>query len=354
MMPPVNRRLPGASKRRLHLSNQCERPHKKRACGTVLPALPVERCRVLSRASGAALSVEHGRVSAYGDEEAQERASYFALIITRQREVDFERQDIDLCRVPRGSVPYLLGKGGATLRSLEQDSGCVMLFARCHSGQVLCVLSWSALARIRAELAVWAAVDRFSPGAANASYLLRPRPGRYGVEPYDNATLRSDIALIFGSRGATRDKIAKAAACVIQIIGQRCFLAGDDQSRNRGACYLDAFFLQQRSSCHSAVFSLPPDADILGITPDAAAVATADHAAILRQVENATATYCLILPLPKARGQYRHLRDVLVLSHSASNRRQALRLLESRLRSCTGARLSHAATTNSGRITISS
>lgn len=233
-----------------------------------------------------------------GSPEAKVRYAEYATFLKGPVELDtLHRPDLTVCNVPKDCVPFILGKGGRTLRGLTPD--VVAFFIK----QSLCIFG-EEQARARVELKVWAAVEYKRPG-----YYLR----RLDNDRVECLALldRDDCAFVFRALV----KLGVAAGCVVDLVNNAILAIGKVVDRKRCRGYLNAL-LAQRSS-HAP---LVDDCDVLALEPHSRAVVmlTRDKGARLRQLEALTRTFIIV--------RRRH-NEILICSFSLQARQHALKEL---------------------------
>ena len=92
----------------------------------------------IQRVCGAELELDEkeNRVSMYGTHDQRQKAKDYIGFIMQQRtgsvHIDLEagRDDLTVVKVPEDCVAFVMGRGGQTLRTIEQEWGSLMFFAK--------------------------------------------------------------------------------------------------------------------------------------------------------------------------------------------------------------------------------
>ena len=114
------------------------------------------------------------QLSFRGEEKNVEKAKDYVNWVRAQRvgpvkiDLNQPRDDLTVMNVPDDCVGFVMGRSGATLRSLEEEWGTLMFFARTddrsqRSDEKLCIFG-GLRARRGAELKVMSAVEHKHPG----------------------------------------------------------------------------------------------------------------------------------------------------------------------------------------------
>ena len=159
--------------------------------------------------------------------------------------LDSTRNDFSAFTVPGDCIGFVMGRNGQTLRSMEEEWGVLMFFAKTSDArptenaddEQLCIFGPLA-ARRGAELKTMSAVEHKHPGYCVSSQgELRSQERVAGDEDRDgwgveSMPLTDDcFSYALGSQGSTRRKLAAASGCIIEYVGRRACL---QSPRGRG------------------------------------------------------------------------------------------------------------------------
>jgi hypothetical protein len=162
-----------------------------------------------------------------------------------------------------------MGRNGQTLRSMEEEWGVLMFFAKIGGGreaerESLCIFG-SLPSRRGAEVKVMSAIEHKNPGSCVSSkgdikIFDRVKgdedEGGWGVDTMPLSEENFSYAL--GSQGSTRKKLAAASGCIIEYVGHLACFCGYKKDRRRGKDYL-RWLIEQRTG--NSVVEKPHDRD---------------------------------------------------------------------------------------------
>jgi hypothetical protein len=146
------------------------------------------------------LDERRGTIEIRGTKANRQRARDYVNFIDQQRQgsvtVDIDgRGDLTVVEVPEDCCGFVMGRGGNTLRSMEEEWGTLMCFATVDGREKLCIFG-KFKARRGAELKVMSALEHKRPG---------------------HCVDRDEILF---SKRVKGDKLAAAAgACLASLIG---------------------------------------------------------------------------------------------------------------------------------------
>ena len=192
------------------------------------------------------LDERRGTIEIRGTPEQRQKARDYVNFVDMQRrgsvEVDAEtRSDITVVAVPEDCCGFVMGRGGNTLRSMEEEWGTLMCFAKVDGREQLCIFGKFANRR-GAELKVMSALEHKKPGhCVDREELLFTKRVVNDTDDegwaVDTKMLHDDdFSYALGAKGSTRRKLAKAS--------------GKSNSRCRHALHCSsAFSLRRVNDC---------------------------------------------------------------------------------------------------------
>jgi len=222
----------------------------------------------IARVSGARLELDDtGKLEIFGKPLNRQRARDYVNLVLAQRVgpvfIDFAsgRDDLTAVDVPSDCVGYVTGRNGVVLRSLEEEWGTLMFFAkdkkdegqddRGKSSTERLAIFGRPRARCGAELKVMSAVEHKSPGyfldrsgKPRGDVLARYDDGDFSVTSFPIA--EDELSYALGKQGSTRKKLARAAGSILEYVGLTAFIAGTRTERARGMDYLDWLIAQRK------------------------------------------------------------------------------------------------------------
>ena len=226
--------------------------------------------RKIARVCGAELELdEHNlTITIFGTRRQTDHAKDYLRFVMQQRtgpvyiDLTERRDDLTVYDVPEDCVGFVMGRSGATLRSLEEEWGTLMFFARTddrsqRSDEKLCIFG-GLRARRGAELKVMSAVEHKHPGyCVNSRGELREIERVKGDDDEDGwecetmLLTEENFSYALGAQGSTRLKLATAAGCVLEYVGRVACMAGYRKERKRAREYL-GWLIEQRllPLCH--------------------------------------------------------------------------------------------------------
>ena len=218
---------------------------------------------------GASSEMEGAEIEITGTPAARQRAKDYIGYVLSQRtgpvyiDHTMRGDDLSIVMVPMDCVGYVMGRGGQVLRDMENEWGTLMFFAKKKEDegkdasadgekvQEILAIFGTRRSRRGAELKVMSAVEHKMPGHFLDGESLRvpldqPGDGEDDDFDYDVFPFRGDeFSYALGGRGSTRKKIASAANCILEYVGQVAFLAGNERQRGQCRDYLD-WLLKQK------------------------------------------------------------------------------------------------------------
>lgn len=307
--------------------------------------------RKIERVSGARLDLHERelKLEIFGDDVERERANLYVKLILAQRVgpvyIDFNerRPDLSVVEVPEDCFGFVTGKKGAVLRSLEEEWGTLMFFAkeRGRDGEKLetekLAIFGPRRGRRGSELKVMSAVEHKHPRHfVDEEGKLRKELNQPGDDEdeyewgYDATPLRSeDFSYALGSQGSTRKKLAKASGCILEYVGRTAFAAGSRRERRLATDYLDWLLLQRTGRC-KVDYKERDDVTVVEVPIQCVGFITGHKGEALRRVELETDCFCFT-DGEKGDGNERGFERLLIFGHSESGRKQAKYMVEDRV-----------------------
>ena len=167
------------------------------------------------------LDERRGTIEIRGTPAQRQKARDYVNFVDMQRrgsvEVDAStRTDITVVAVPEDCCGFVMGRGGNTLRSMEEEWGTLMCFAKVDGREQLCIFG-SFSNRRGAELKVMSALEHKKPGhCVDREELLFTKRVVNDIDDegwaVDTKMLHDDdFSYALGAKGSTRRKLAKAS-----------------------------------------------------------------------------------------------------------------------------------------------
>ncbi|KAJ1457656.1 hypothetical protein M885DRAFT_514672 [Pelagophyceae sp. CCMP2097] len=308
--------------------------------------------RKVARVSGAEIELDEKTltVTVQGSKSQCSKAEDYINFIRQQRvgpvaiDATEVRDDFTAYPVPSDCIGFVMGRNGQTLRSMEEEWGVLMFFAKIdaskHSGEdTECLCIFGPLpARRGAELKTMSAVEHKHPGycvSSKGDIKIFDRvkgdedEGGWGVDTMPLSEENFSYAL--GSQGSTRKKLAAASGCIIEYVGRLACFSGYKKDRRRGKDYL-RWLLEQRTG--QSVVTDPKardDITILKVPSKSVAYLTGYRGESLRGVERESSTFCFT---DGDRNDHtKESENLLIFSYSRSAREHAAEIVEDRLAS---------------------
>jgi len=284
-----------------------------------------------------------------GDSVERERALLYVKLVLAQRVgsvyIDFNerRPDLSVVTVPEDCFGFITGKKGVVLRSLEEEWGTLMFFAkgidrdgRKTEEENLAIFG-PRRGRRGAELKVMSAVERKSKGwfVDETGVPRKPldQPGDDDDDEewgYETRFLEnSDFSYALGSQGSTRKKIAKASHCILEYVGKTAYSCGTRRERKMSNDYLN-WLLQQRTGNCQVDWKDRDDVTCVKIPMDCVGFITGHRGETLRRYELETETFCFTEGDKEERNESGY-ETLLIFGHSESGRKQAQYMFEDKV-----------------------
>jgi hypothetical protein len=130
----------------------------------------------IARVCGADLDLNEreNKITIYGNRKQRKAARDYITFVMQQRtgavhiDLDEGRDDITVVKVPEDCVAFCMGRGGQTLRMMEQEWGTLMFFAKTgggrDDGREYLMIFGALRARRGAEMKVMSAIEHKRPG----------------------------------------------------------------------------------------------------------------------------------------------------------------------------------------------
>eukprot|EP00746_Dinoflagellata_sp_MGD_P047830 gnl/MRDRNA2_/MRDRNA2_21817_c0_seq1.p1 gnl/MRDRNA2_/MRDRNA2_21817_c0~~gnl/MRDRNA2_/MRDRNA2_21817_c0_seq1.p1 ORF type:complete len:430 (+),score=28.50 gnl/MRDRNA2_/MRDRNA2_21817_c0_seq1:3-1292(+) len=218
--------------------------------------------RRVQQISGAVLQYRSDQVFFYGSSTACERAYLYCQLILmtsdpseNKTEVTFDanRSDVSMLTVPTRCIKHITGATSKQLREIETRWKTLMFFGTFGQTSYERLAIFGARAGRRgAELQVMGLVEKYAPGffLDKKGKLFKPfdQPGDdndddWGYETKVLGTM--EIPYVYGTKGVMRDKLATAANCIIEFVGNTAFFAGTSRARTLGRDYVTMLLLRR-------------------------------------------------------------------------------------------------------------
>jgi len=308
--------------------------------------------RKIERVSGARLNLHERelKLEIFGDTVELERACLYVKLVLAQRTgpvyIDFAevRPDLSVVTVPEDCFGFVTGKKGVVLRSLEEEWGTLMFFAKGlgEKGEKLeeekLAIFGPRRGRRGSELKVMSAVEHKRPNYfINEDGEPRKKLSQPGDDDddaewgFDTLHLRNDeFSYALGSQGSTRKKLAKASACILEYVGRTVYMCGTQRERRLSRDYLDWLLMQRKGRC-KVDWEDRDDVTVVEVPLDCVGFITGHRGESLRRIEMQTDTFCFTdgeKGDSRGRDGYENL---LVFGHSESGRKQARYMFEDKV-----------------------
>ncbi|KAJ8599725.1 hypothetical protein CTAYLR_010213 [Chrysophaeum taylorii] len=307
--------------------------------------------RKIARVSGSEIELDENALSITitGTRKQCDYAEDYINFIRQQRvgpvtiDVSTERRDdFTAYSVPADCIGFVMGRNGQTLRSMEEEWGVLMFFAktsrsRAGDSEQLCIFG-PLSARRGAELKTMSAVEHKHPGyCVSEEGELREVERVEGDEDaedwgVDTVPLSEEnFSYALGAQGSTRRKLAAASGCIIEYVGRLACFSGMKKDRRRGKDYL-RWLLEQRTG-QSAV-EAPEDREdcaMVKVPSSSVAFLTGYRGESLRGIERESNTFCFTDGDRSSGGSAREYENLLIFSYSRAAREHAREIVEDRL-----------------------
>ena len=333
--------------------------------------------RKLARVSGARLELHDGKgrggksvLEIAGDPASRERAKDYVKFVLTQRvgpvhiDPTMKRDDMSIVQVPEDCVGFVMGKGGQVLRSMEDEWGTLMFFAKNSAnatsaasgplrfgGEILAIFG-TRRGRRGAELKVMSAVEHKHKGTfmdetgALRVPLSQPGDDEDDGFDYDTFPFRGDeYSYALGSKGSTRKKLAAASGAIIEYVGQVAILAGLERERKQAREYLEWLMRQRTNEPIDVDVDKRDDVTVVSAPRSAMGYITGHKGDSLRGIERDTNTFIFAAGSGKKKQETEGGDDamaeetkagdgsekILIFGDVESDRRRAKRVLEERI-----------------------
>lgn len=303
----------------------------------------------IARVCGAELDLDERDLvlEIYGTEIQRQRARNYVEFVTQQRvgpvHIDTSqhaRDDLTVVDVPEECVGFVMGRGGATLRSMEEEWGSLMFFAQVKDsleteGEKLCIFG-SLRARRGAELKVMSAVEHKNPGhfVRGENLLECSRvPGDDGGDDWATDTMLLDddnFSYALGSKGSTRRKLATASGCIIEYVGRLACMCGYKSERRKARDYLKWLIAQRTGPVSVEDAGDRSDVTIVEVPTESVGFITGYRGESLRRIEAMSGTFCFT-DGSKADSRQREYEKLLIFSHDYYNRKKAKGIVKDKI-----------------------
>ena len=298
----------------------------------------------ISRVSGAELDLNEreNKITIYGTRKQRKAARDYIGYIMMQRtgevkiDLDEERDDITVVKVPDDCVAFCMGRGGQTLRSMEQEWGSLMFFAKSaagsNDGKEMLMIFGPLRARRGAEMKVMSAVEHKRPGTfvRDGELFMQKRvrgdeaDGSWDV---DWLLLEGDeFSYALGAGGSTRKKLAAASGCILEYVGNMACFCGYKRERRRAKDYLK-WLLKQRDGPVSVDYEERDDVTVVRVPQGSVGFITGHRGESLRSIERETNTFCFINEASRGGKE----EELLIFGDSDHARRRAKHIVKDKI-----------------------
>lgn len=308
----------------------------------------------VERVSRCKLEMREAELEIAGSPVNVQRALDYVQFILDQRvgdvhiDMDHPRPDLTVVRVPEDAVGFVMGRGGAVLRSLEEDWTTLMFFAKrkdqarsrskeSKSSKVEKLAIFGARwGRRGAQLKVLSAVEQKHAGWFLKDGVLREpladhpddQDGDWGYET--RKLKRGEYSYALGSGGSTRKKLAAAAGCILEYVGHVAFFAGTQKERQRAKDYLGWLVSQRDGGRCSLDWQDRDDVDMIVVDKACMGWVTGHRGEGLRRIEKATDTFCFANEANEEH-QKNQTEPLLIFGSRQADRARAKELIQERI-----------------------
>ena len=304
--------------------------------------------RKIARVSGANIELdEHSlTITLNGTDSECNRAIDYIDFIKQQRvgpvtiDVERSRGDFTGYIVPGDCIGFVMGRNGQTLRSMEEEWGVLMFFAKTPGSkrgddEQLCIFGPLA-ARRGAELKTMSAVEHKHPGYCVSSKGELRDVERVGGDENEGGWAIESLLLTddsfsyaLGARGSTRRKLAAASGCIIEYVGRLACFAGYKKDRRRGKDYLRWLLEQRTGQSQVEAPEKREDCKVLKVPTSSVGFLTGHRGESLRGIERESSTFMFTDGDGRGKGDSENL---LIFSFSRGARDRAAEIVEDRIR----------------------
>uniref|UniRef100_A0A7S1N3R2 K Homology domain-containing protein n=1 Tax=Eutreptiella gymnastica TaxID=73025 RepID=A0A7S1N3R2_9EUGL len=280
----------------------------------------------LARASGCIVEYVGNCVHMSGTRRERETAGEYLGWVMKQLDgmVDIEtdgRDDVTVLTIPQDCVGYVTGNRRATLGRIEDEWGAFMLFMdKKDEKKATAKLAIFGIRRNRrgAELKVMSTVEGKTPGWFTRDTKEGVEDSEWGTDTF--LFRGEELSYALGKEGSTKRKLARAAYCLMEYVGDFAYLSGTVAERSRCMRYLK-WLLKQRSGTvrlDELRVKKYDDVSQMSVSQDTIPDLMGPRGSNLRAIEDDTGTF-LFMARDDATGD-----DVLVIcGHDAAERRRA-------------------------------
>lgn len=299
----------------------------------------------IARVCGCDLDLDDrtGEMKIYGSKKKREKAKTYIQYVSQQRlgpvcvDLPKPRDDLTVVDVPKKCIGFVMGKGGTTLRSFEDEFGTLVFFATVrepNGGErrdQLCVFG-SLKARRGTELKVMSIVERKEPNYFTKDGKLRSFRRIMGDTDDDGWTIdtrrlsEEDFSYALGSKGSTRHKLAIASGCIIEYVGRVACMAGYKEERGRAKKYLE-WVIEQRSRRMSVTAENHYDCLVVKVPAMSVGFITGNQGEGLRRIEKDSGGFVFFNADPNRHSGHHKNLDLLVFAGKGRCRETAKRLI---------------------------
>eukprot|EP00997_Jenningsia_sp_PLL12_P005755 NODE_228_length_2086_cov_144.817869_g196_i0.p1 GENE.NODE_228_length_2086_cov_144.817869_g196_i0~~NODE_228_length_2086_cov_144.817869_g196_i0.p1 ORF type:complete len:604 (-),score=185.06 NODE_228_length_2086_cov_144.817869_g196_i0:148-1959(-) len=258
--------------------------------------------RKVSRASGCLVEYVGHCVHMSGTKEERTNAQrYLQWIMDELKgpvEVDTkDRKDVTVMFIPQDCVGYVMGVKRETLGRIEDEWGAYMLFLDKKGdsnpdGRAKLAIFGLRRARRGCELKVMSTVETKAPGFFTKGTKEEKSSEEWGTDTY---LFRGDeLSYALGKEGSTKRKLARAANCIMEYVGDFCFFSGTKEERRRARRYLDLLLKQRSGQVHVDDVHKADDVTYMTVPKESIADVMGNRAKGLRDIEESTGSFLFL------------------------------------------------------------
>eukprot|EP00854_Cymbomonas_tetramitiformis_P011146 gene11146-13168_t len=211
-----------------------------------------------------------------------------------------KRSDCSVVEVPTACVGYVTGNRRETLGKVEEEWGVLMFFLdsfkddpeRHKRKMERLAIFGPERSRRGAELKVMSAVEAKEPGYFTHGLRDKSSSKYWGTDTLQLSD--TELAYALGRNGTTRRKLARAAGCIIEYVGNIAFFSGTRVERERANQYLQWLLKQRSGGVRVEDSSRRDDVTVLHVPQNCMGTVAGNRGATLREVEEETGTFCFI------------------------------------------------------------
>jgi hypothetical protein len=156
--------------------------------------------------------------------------------------------------------------------------------------------------RRAAELKIMATIENkqrgfYSDRIVRKNMRVCDWPWYVATEPFDTDSYpipEKDLSFALGQRGSIRKKLAMAAGCIMEYVGEVAYMSGTLKERTQSRDYLRWVLQQLEGEVNPGDFARRADVSSIMLTKRAAGFVNGNKGRVLRTIEEVTGTFCFI------------------------------------------------------------